>query len=262
MPFTLAHAAAARPFRRTSIAMPALIIGTFAPDLTYFLFLGPRGRFSHSLVGIFCLTLPLGLAVLWLFESVVKTPLIELLPGAIRRRLNRPASEPGQPRLVGLAGVVAAMLLGIATHILWDSFTHWNTWITRRWTFLNRKVHLSAVGTIPYFKVLQHVSTIVGVLVVVLWFVHWYRTTQPAAESSEPELSGGRRAVIVAVGVLLALVGAIVRALHAAAIPYQIRGSARFAGDAVCAFVALVWWELVVYGLVQRRSMKATEALD
>lgn len=261
MPFTLAHAAAARPFRRTSLAMPALIIGTFAPDLTYFLFFGPRGRFSHSLLGIFCLTLPLGLAVLWLFESVVKAPLMGLLPEAIRRRLNQPARQPGQQGLAGLIRVVAAMLLGIATHILWDSFTHGNTWITRRWISLDRTVHLPVLGTIPYFKVLQHGSTMAGVAVVALWFAHWYRTTQPA-ESLDAELSGGRKAGIVTIGVLLALGGAIVRALHAAAIPYQIRGSARFAGDAVCAFVALVWWELVVYGLVQKRSTRAAEVLD
>ena len=63
----------------------AVVVGTFAPDFEYFLRLAPDGRFGHTLLGSFALTLPLALLVLWLFHTLVKVPLVQLLPEAIQR---------------------------------------------------------------------------------------------------------------------------------------------------------------------------------
>ncbi len=89
MPFTLAHSAAALPFRRLRLVPSALVIGTFAPDFEYFLRVTHSGRFGHTLVGSFVFTLPVALVVLWIFHTFVKVPVTMLLPDAIQRRLAK-----------------------------------------------------------------------------------------------------------------------------------------------------------------------------
>ena len=85
MPFTLAHAAAALPFRRTRLILSAVVVGTFAPDFEYFLRLVPGGHFGHTLPGVFVLDLPLSLVVLWLFHTYMREPIMTLLPEPIQR---------------------------------------------------------------------------------------------------------------------------------------------------------------------------------
>ena len=65
MPFTIAHAAAALPLRKTRLVLSALVIGTMVPDLQYFLRMAPDDRYGHSLRGALLLSLPLGLLTLW-----------------------------------------------------------------------------------------------------------------------------------------------------------------------------------------------------
>src|SRR5215472_18479062 len=88
MPFTLSHAAAALPFRKLRPIWPALVIGTFAPDLQYFVFLSDEDRSGHRFPDVFLFTLPVALACLWLFEWIVKGPVIKLLPSSVQRRLQ------------------------------------------------------------------------------------------------------------------------------------------------------------------------------
>ena len=88
MPFTLAHAAAALPFRRSSLIVSALIIGTMAPDFEYFLRLRVDDGFGHTLKGAFLLTLPLALFVLWTSHAFVQRLVADLLPDRLERRLT------------------------------------------------------------------------------------------------------------------------------------------------------------------------------
>ncbi len=88
MPFTLSHAAASLPFRRFKPVWPALVIGTFAPDLQYFVLISDEDRSGHHYPQVLLYTIPFALLVLWIFERVVKGPAIELLPSALQRRLK------------------------------------------------------------------------------------------------------------------------------------------------------------------------------
>src|SRR5882757_2416325 len=92
MPFTLSHPAAVIPIRRYGI-LSALVVGSLAPDILYFI---PRvhhsGAYGHTLPGLFFFCLPLGLAALWLFHTFLKRPLISLFPASHQMRLL-PAAE-------------------------------------------------------------------------------------------------------------------------------------------------------------------------
>ena len=117
MPFTLAHAAAALPFRRSSLVVSALIIGTMAPDFEYFLRLRADHGFGHTLKGAFLMTLPLALFVLWTFHAFVKRLVADLLPDRLQRRLTGHLDGFRFWGTGRTAVIVGSILLGISTHL-------------------------------------------------------------------------------------------------------------------------------------------------
>jgi hypothetical protein len=62
------------------------VVGSISPDFSYFVFQTTAFRFSHILgIAFFCI--PINLAVRWLFHSLLKYPLLSLLPEAHHKRL-------------------------------------------------------------------------------------------------------------------------------------------------------------------------------
>jgi hypothetical protein len=249
VPFTLSHSAAALPFQRSPLIPSALIIGTFAPDFQYFVRLEPTGRFGHSLLGAFVLTLPVALAVLWLFHTVVKVPVARLLPVGLQRRLANDLAKfrflPASRFLL----IVLSTLVGIGTHILWDSFTHIQGWFCRHWAFLRQPVDVPVLGSIPLFKALQHFSTVAGLVALAVWLVWWYQSTKPAPVR-QPMRSSTRTAIVLLV-LFVAAVGAIVRAMWGTAGLSHAVSFRRFASESVITAVVLIWWQCVLYGIIQ-----------
>jgi hypothetical protein len=259
MPFTLAHSAAALPFRRLPLVPSALVIGTFAPDFEYFLRLGPNGRFGHTLPGTFTFTLPAALLVLWIFHSLVKRPAAMLLPDGVRNRL---ANHLGDFRFGGATRfllILASLLLGIATHLLWDSFTHADTWLYAHWPLLRASVDLPVLGPVPYYKVFQHGSTMVGTGVVAAWLALWYRRSQPSTLVPAEAPSPRQRFVIVAAIMSVALVGVIIRVVMGPGFPVAVHNK-KTIGEVIVTAIALVWWQLVAYGFIKRRAYQAARS--
>jgi len=251
VPFTLAHAAAALPFQRLGLVPSALIIGTFAPDFEYFLRLGPSGGYGHTLAGAFLLSLPLGLAVLWLFHATVKAPAASLLPESLQDRLPLDRFRFGG--LSRFAFIVASLLLGIATHLGWDSFTHRTMWLYWHWPLLRQWVHVWGIGQVPVYKILQHVSTAVGLLILLAWFRSWYRSTTPCQQVSLSRLGSRKKLAIAGTNLAIAAGLALVRAAYGAQTPYEGHVLTTFAGEGVCTFIAACWWQLVLLGAFQSR---------
>jgi hypothetical protein len=212
MPFTLSHAAAALPFRRTRLDMSALVIGSFAPDFPYFMFIAPYGFIGHTLPGIFVFDLPLSLIVYWLFHAYVKQPLMMFLPSGIRRRLQSGKSSYSFWPPARLALIVISILIGSATHILWDSFTHTFYWPYRHWSFLRQTVQVPLVGELGMDRVLQYASTVFGIVVLAVWAWFWYRSAKPAKPPIEVPYSPPQIRVIKLVVPAVALCGGILRA--------------------------------------------------
>jgi hypothetical protein len=253
VPFTLAHGAAALPFRRLPLVFSGLLVGTFAPDFEYFLRLNPDDGFGHTLLGTFVLTLPLALLVLWLFHTFVKLPVWRLLPDAVQCRLTNDLDEFGFHGLARFALIVGSILLGIATHLAWDSFTHPNTWVYRHWSILSQTVHAPIVGEIPLYKLFQHGSTVIGIGVLSIWLVLRYRATEPSCHALNPA-SPMRKVVTGGCVVTVALIGAMIRAVAAVGIPRGHPAEKRFVVLLVVTAIALIWWQLVIYGILASRN--------
>src|SRR5688572_5872148 len=153
MPFTFAHPAAVVPLvGRFGLSGPALVIGTMTPDFEYFLRARLYGELSHTALGLVTFCLPVGLVLVALHENVVRAPLACAAPAWIRRRIL--VAQPKRHVVL----VALSILIGAATHVLWDAFTHANTFITLNHPWLSER---SLFG-LPRFGLLQHTSTLLG----------------------------------------------------------------------------------------------------
>lgn len=255
VPFTLAHAAAALPFRRLRLVPSALVVGTLAPDFWYFLGLGFDSGLGHTIQGAFVFTPLLALIVLWIFHTLVKPSAISLLPCSVQSRLVSPLDRFGFWGPARLAAILGSILLGIATHLLWDSFTHPTTWLYHHWTFLSRTMRLPILGLVPYYKVFQHGSTIIGIGVLLVWSAHWYQTTEPCRQNPSPLLSASQKLSLIALITIIACLGAAVRAVIVVGAPKDPFAFKRFVGQAIVSVIALAWWEFVAYGLIYSMRM-------
>ncbi len=261
MPFTPAHAAASLPFRRSTLVPSALIVGTLAPDFEYFLRMAPGGGFGHTFAGAFLLSLPLALAVLWIFHALIKAPLVQLFPDAIRLRLG---PQMGPFRFGGPARfmlIVVSALTGIATHIAWDAFTHSYTWPYRHFHLLLERLPAPMLGSVALVKVLQHVSSVVGLILLALWVMRWYRNTEPLGGASRSPLPPSRRWWVSGSIAGVAMFGGVLRAAVILSSGTNTDHWEEAMGDGVVTFIALAWWMLVAYAaFVSTRRPSQLEA--
>ncbi|NJP66240.1 DUF4184 family protein, partial [Streptomyces spiramenti] len=170
MPFTLSHPAAVLPLLRHPFSAPALVCGAIAPDMPYFLGAAriPVGAQSwyepflnatatHRLDGLpLSLALALVLLLLW---ALVRRPLSALLrPEAVVP--DRAATSERGARVRGrrAAWVLLSALIGVLTHLVWDSVTHGGGLLVPDPGWL--RAHL--VGDLTVARFLQHLSTVGG----------------------------------------------------------------------------------------------------
>ncbi|TCM50252.1 uncharacterized protein DUF4184 [Kribbella sp. VKM Ac-2568] len=190
----------------------ALVAGAVAPDLLY---VGAAYRFAtmyidgnltitrtHEFSAAFWLDPLLALLILLVFHLLVKRPLLALAPAALAGRLPSPAVRLRIPSLVDLFWIVVSTVIGAFTHVLWDSFTHYDGYLVRHnWKFFTADIT-------PFWdlnRVLQYLSSVGGVLVIAIWLYFWWRKTPPSpVDSSRYVPAPARYAVLVAVVLLAA----------------------------------------------------------
>jgi hypothetical protein len=249
VPFTLSHAAAALPLRRARLVLSALVIGTFAPDLEYFIRLVAGGGWGHTLVGVFALDLPLGLAALWMFHRLVKFPLASLLPDSVRARLTEELAPFRFGPLPRFLLIIVSLLIGIATHLLWDGFTHPQYWIFRHLALRNHIYRFPLIGWESTSSIVQSMSSAGGLAVLAVWCVFWYRRNAPnPAISPNPFTPEERKAVVLLAGAA-AVLGSFMRAWLSLGIPTTNLAFGEFMGQVVVTFGALCWWQLAMWGI-------------
>ena len=249
MPFTLSHAAAALPFRRSRLVPSALVIGTFAPDLEYFIRLTPGGGWGHTMAGMFGMDLPLGLGALWLFHRLVKLPLANLLPDSVRARLTDELARFRFGPLGRFLLIVVSLLIGIATHLVWDGFTHPQYWIVRHWALLRRVHHYPVLGWESNSSILQAISSLGGLALLAVWCVFWHRRTAPDPAIAANPFTRDERIAVVLMGCGAAGLGSLVRAWLSVGVPHTDLQYSEFLNQFVATFGALCWWQLAMWGL-------------
>jgi hypothetical protein len=225
-------------------------MGTFAPDLEYFVRLAPGSGWGHTLPGAFGMSLPAGLGALWIFHRLVKVPFVYLLPDSVRARLTPQLAPFRFLPLSRLLNIIASLLIGIATHLLWDGVTHDRAWIGSHLTWLHHAYHVRGVGWFLMFDILQIGSSLAGLAIVASWCMSWYRRTEPDPQTPANPVTPHQKHVIVAMGVVVAAVVASLRAWLGVGMPANLMQTDEFVGQMIVTFGALVWWQLALWGVV------------
>jgi len=207
MPFTVSHAAAVLPFKRLAggrLPMAALMIGSMAPDFPYFMPIGLERVVTHNLSGLFGFCWPASLFCWLLYANFLERPTMALLP----ERWS--AAFPSSSREVSwrtLAFASVAVILGGATHIVWDSFTHGGSPTVGALSFLRIEVAQWNGHPLHLYWALQHLSSVVGLVILAAWAVRQVRRADAQLASTReaadvvPRLSLGER--LGAIGLLL-----------------------------------------------------------
>jgi hypothetical protein len=166
VPFTfLAHQAPVIPLKMLLprwFSGAGLAIGSMAPDFEKFIGGSAAGRYGHSLVGQLTFCLPLSLLVYWLATRVVAEPLARYLPdlGPLRLRDYPVALSAG--RRPPWATLVVSILLGSASHVAFDGFTHADPRVVALFPFLAARSVVVAGRAVWLLPLLQLFATVLG----------------------------------------------------------------------------------------------------
>jgi hypothetical protein len=242
VPFTGSHPAAVLPFLRTPLPASALVIGSLAPDLPFYLPV-PQFYATHTWLAGVSTDLVLGLLAWTLWHGLLAEAALAAAPAALRGRLAGrvapgPSHRPAPVRQGAL--LVAALVLGTATHLAWDEFTHAGRWGAEHVTVL-----AANWGPLPGYRWLQYASSVVGLVVLAGWFLRWWRRT-PAVPTTEPGARWRWPVLIVLGGIAGGVAGLAAGDLDDAAFP-----AAQWAGGTILlGGVALA----VLHRLGKRRS--------
>ena len=180
MPFTGSHPAAVLPFLRTPLPASALVAGSLSPDVPYYLPF-EWGVHTHTAAAVVTTDLLLAAALWVLWHGLLAAPAAWATPAALRGRLTGvPLGLParlGTARRAGL--VLGGLVVGAATHVLWDEFTHPGRWGAEHVPLLRR----DWAGD-PGYAWAQEASGVLGGLVLLLWLLRWWRRAPvaPAAD--------------------------------------------------------------------------------
>ncbi|MFD2795031.1 DUF4184 family protein [Promicromonospora vindobonensis] len=276
MPFTLSHPAAVLPLLRRPFSAAALVAGALAPDMPYFARSVPvsvtaeswyepylNATTSHGPLGAVTVALPYALA-LWGLSLVARRPVGALLPPG-----TSPAPGPGgRGALLRRGGwVLLSLLIGIATHLVWDSFTHVDGYVVLHVPFLSTQL----AGDLTWARALQHVSTVGGLVVVAVYL--WRRRARqlPDRTTQRPTArdAGAHRTTRTAAWVALCVVvaGAVagtvelrgetdlsVRDTIETALSSGVTGAGAALITALCLYVAAFW---AVRGVAAVRRTRA-----
>jgi hypothetical protein len=250
VPFTLSHPAAVLPLVRAPFVPAALVAGAVAPDVPYFVRV-PRSAnawyepfvnatTTHEPLGALAVAVPTA-AVLLALWSVVRAPLRALAVGHERgdvRRLPRSGSWG-----VRACWVVVSLVLGVATHVVWDALTDDAGFLVELLVPSREPEAMGWDGS----RVLQHASTALGLGVLGVW--SWRRFAAWRGDGGRLRLTSGRAAVVA--GIVALVVGVTVAAAvragqdELAGVEGVLTAVAKAAGSTFAAAVlvyAVAWW--------------------
>jgi hypothetical protein len=173
MPFTPAHPAIILPLIKSRyFSATALIAGSLSPDFEYFFKMSVSSVFSHTVGGLFYFDLPVTVFISILFHQVAKRNLINNLPLFLARKFQHTLEFDFIGYLKQHPWIFfSSALLGAASHIFWDAFTHNGAFFVKNLAFYQTTYILFDGVRYPLFYALQHISTWTGLTIVSLYIL-------------------------------------------------------------------------------------------
>lgn len=212
LPATFAHPAAILPLLRYPFVPAALVAGAVAPDFPYFMRIPVAAEdwyepfvnatYTHSLAGMITATAPIALLI-FLLLRFLKRPL-KYLAG----RSEHGTSEM-RPLTHHVLWTLVSVLLGILTHVVWDSFTHGDSWLVSRIQVLQAPM----IFDIPVNRFLQHASSILGVFFLAFWGARRLKSAERSSSKMRVAPKTLMTRILIASSIVLVSIALSVRSI-------------------------------------------------
>jgi hypothetical protein len=207
MPFTISHAAAVLPFSRPLARwrlLSAAVIGSMVPDFGWFLPWRPARFETHSVLALLTFCLPVGLASYWVFQLLIRRPIMELLPPGAYARWHTSEAPANYRSALQWMWAACGLLAGAITHLVWDAFTHEGGRGMRMLPMLQDPVANIDGHVLKGPALLQDLNSLIGLIVVVLVIAYGLRPGKPADRALPRRLGSRERYAWIAAFALLA----------------------------------------------------------
>ncbi len=127
--------------------------------------------YSHTYIGLLWFDLPLGIVLTFIFHTIVRNAFINNSPTFFQSRLSTFISFDWNNYFRKNCSIVLlSILVGAASHLIWDSFTHEQGFIVQQFSMFRNNIKIDN-QQVSIFKILQHTSTLVGCITIV--FLVW-----------------------------------------------------------------------------------------
>ena len=171
MPFTFSHPAIVLPLTylpKKWYSLSGLIVGSMTPDFEYFIRMKDYSKYSHTLGGIFWFDVPLGLTLLFIFHNVVRNILIVYLPFSLNIRFSSFATFNWNKYFQNnIIVVLISLIVGMASHLFWDSFTHDGQFFAESLSILKEEMNILN-HHISGATIFQYISSAFGAIVLMI----------------------------------------------------------------------------------------------
>lgn len=244
MPVTSAHPALIYPLRKLkSFHYSALIIGSCIPDFIHFVPSPFHRGHTHDLLNTLILNLPIALFVYLLFHLLLKRPLWDILPDWFQKRIPASHLEGRFPKRNRWIPILISLYVGIFSHILWDSFTHYYDFGAKYLIpILSKELFTISKYTIYPTTFLQHGSSILGTLFIAYVLYKWFMKQKAENKASRKEFA------IFLFTIAFATTGAY--ALPQAFVDYPVQGSLYVKGCQTIRIAVFGGGKTIVLGIV------------
>ena len=165
MPFTFSHPAIVLQLiskYKNLFSSTGLIIGSIIPDFESFIKFDEYKEYSHTWLGVFWYDLPLAILFSLIFHNIIRNDFILNLPDSIGSKYySYIGYNWNNYFLKHIWKILFSIIIGILSHLLWDSFTHLS--------LVNPNYVLSDIYifNVKLFIFLQYSNSLLGLLVVI-----------------------------------------------------------------------------------------------
>ncbi len=169
MPFTFSHPAIILPLLKlgkNKVSATALVAGSMAPDFEYFINFQMKQIHGHTTAGILYYNLPLTLLLCFGFHYLVRDALIHYAPTIIKSRWCHYIGYDWKNRWrTSWKIILISALIGISSHLFWDSFTHPNRLMTNTFSILRSDISIMGI-TMEIHDFLQLFCSLLGLMAI------------------------------------------------------------------------------------------------
>jgi hypothetical protein len=158
-------------------------MGSVAPDMPTLLPIPAVVHLAHTPLGLATIDLAVGVIGFVLWQALFGPAVVAIAPQGLRARLPdaAPAGLAFHCARLGRAGrVVVALVLGAATHLVWDNFTHDWMWGPQHLGWL-----ASRHGPWMGWEWVQHLSDVAGGAILIVWVAAWWRAAAVCTDTND-----------------------------------------------------------------------------